>query len=273
LQTDASINPGNSGGPLLNLYGEVIGINAAVNAAGSGIGFAIPINMVKKILPSLKDKGHFARSWIGVQITAIDKEIAPALGLDRVRGALVREVVPEGPAAKGGLQPGDVITAFEGKTIEDSFELPLLAGEAGVGKTVKVDVLRDNKPKSLNVTLGDHPDNNAPKKSMEVAKKDDKERDGTLGVVVATLESEDRDRLKLKPDVAGARVTKVRKGSPADDNGNGLVQDDVIVEANRKPIKSANDFAAVVHDTPSKGVLKLLVRRGPQTYFFPLTKP
>ena len=270
MQTDASINPGNSGGPLLNLYGEAIGINSAVNAAGSGIGFAIPINMAKKILPSLKDKGRFARSWIGVQITGIDKDIAKGLGLDRVRGALVREVVVDGPAAKGGVQPGDVITAFEGKTIEDSYELPLLAGEAGVGKSVKVDLLRDGKPKTVTVVLGDHPDNAAKPKKEPAAKKSE-EKDGSLGVVVVTLDSDDRDRLKLARDVAGTRVTKVRPGSAAFLAG--LMPDDVIVEVNKKDTKTANDFAAVVKDTPNKGVLKLLLRRGASTIFIAVQKP
>ncbi len=270
MQTDASINPGNSGGPLLNLYGEAIGMNSAVNAAGSGIGFAIPINMVKKLLPSLKDKGHFARSWIGVQITGVEKGVATGLGLDRVRGALVREVVDGGPAQKGGIEPGDVILAFEGKNIEDSYELPLLAGNAGVGKTVKVEVMRDGKPKTLAVTLGDHPDNAAPKKEAHAAHKA-AEKDGSLGVVVVTLDADDRDRLKLKSDVVGTRITKVRPGSPAFVAG--LQPDDVIVTVNKKDIRTANDFAAIVKGTPDGGLLKILLRRSGATIFIPLEKP
>ena len=272
MQTDASINPGNSGGPLLNLYGEVVGINAAVEARGGGVGFAIPINMVKRILPSLKEKGRFARSWIGVQITGLDKDVASGLGLDRVRGALVREVVADGPAAKAGVLPGDVITSFEGKVIEDSYELPLLAGDAGVGKVVKVDILRDGKAKSLSVTLGDHPDNAAkPAKKAELEKKKSDEKDGSLGVVVVTLDSDDRDRLKLRADVAGTRVTKVRKGSAADLAG--LQADDVIVEVNKKEVRTASEFAGVVKETPSKNILKVLLRRGTSTIFIPLPKP
>jgi serine protease Do len=278
LQTDASINPGNSGGPLLNLFGEVIGINAAVNAAGNGIGFAIPINMVKRMLPSLKEKGRFARSWIGVQITAVDNEIASGLGLDRARGALVREVVPDGPAAKGGMVAGDVIVSFAGKPIEDSYELPLLAGEAGVGKVVKVDVVREGKPRTLNVTLGDHPDNAtvaAAEKKAEPRKVDDKKagdaKDGSLGVVVVTLDADDSERLKLRPEVAGARVTKVRPGSAAFEAG--VQTDDVILKVNGKEVRTASDFASVVKETPSKGLLRLTLRRGDSTIFIPLPKP
>ncbi|HEY4222454.1 MAG TPA: trypsin-like peptidase domain-containing protein [Myxococcota bacterium] len=269
IQTDASINPGNSGGPLLNLYGEVIGINAAVNAAGSGIGFAIPINMVKKILPALKDKGHYPRSWLGVQITAVTKDVAKGFGLDRVRGALVREVVPDAPAAQAGVEPGDVITAFDGKVIEDSYQLPLLAGEAGVGKSVKLEVMRDGKPKVITMVLGGYPDED--KKTEATVSKKSEEKDGTLGVVVVTLESVDRDRLKLKPEVAGTLVTKVRPGSPAFIAD--IHVDDVLIEVNKKSTRTANDFAAIVKETPSQGVLKIKLRRGASTVFIALAKP
>jgi len=275
MQTDASINPGNSGGPLLNLYGEAIGINSAVNAAGSGIGFAIPINMVKRLLPSLKESGRFARSWIGVAITNVTKDVNKGLGLDRPRGALVREVVEGGPADKGGVQAGDVIVIFEGKQIQDSYELPLLAGEAGVGRSVKVEVVRDAKPKSLTITLGDHPDNAAASPAKEVAEKKPiegkKPDDGSLGIVVVTLDSDDRDRLKLRADVAGTRVTKVRPGSPAFQAG--LQPDDVIIEVNRKETRTAADFAAVVKETPDGGLLRIRLRRGASTIFIPMPKP
>jgi serine protease Do len=277
MQTDASINPGNSGGPLLNLYGEAIGINSAVNAAGSGIGFAIPINMVKRLLPSLRERGRFSRSWIGVQITSVEKLVAKGLGLDRPRGALVREVVPEGPAARGGVAPGDVIVAFEGRGIEDSYELPLLAGEAGVGKVVKVDVIRDGKPRTLSLTLGEHPDNavvakadaDNDKKASDEKKAPDK--DGSLGVVVVTLDLDDRQRLHLRADVVGTRVTKVRPGSPAFLAG--LQADDVILSVNGKEARTASDFAAIVKETPAGGLLRLTLRRGSSTIFIPLPKP
>ena len=275
MQTDASINPGNSGGPLLNLYGEAIGMNAAVNAAGSGIGFAIPINMVKTLLPSLKETGRFARSWIGVQITSVGKDVTQGLGLERPRGALVREVVEDGPAAKGGIQTGDVIVTFEGKAIEDSLQLPLLAGEVGVDKGVTVEVVRDGKAKTFTFKLGAHPDNTAvavpappPEPKSTEAKKPE---DGSLGVVVVTLDSDDRDRLHLRAEVAGTRVAKVRPGSPAFFAG--LRADDVIIEVNHKDTRSAADFAALVQETPAGGLLKIRLRRGASLIFIPLPKP
>jgi serine protease Do len=272
LQTDAGINPGNSGGPLINLYGEVIGMNAAVNAAANGIGFAIPINMVKRLLPQLKEKGRFARSWIGVQIVSVQKEHAKGFGLDRARGALVREVVDGGPAGKGGVLPGDVITSFEGKLIEDSYELPLLAGEAGVGKSVKLEVVRDGKARSLQVVLGDHPDNKVVEAaSKPVVEKAGGEKDGSIGLNVVTLDADDRERLKLRPDVTGTRVTKVRPGSPAFFAG--LQPDDVILEVNKSETRKADDFAAILKNAPSGTLLKMLIRRGSSTLFVPMLKP
>ncbi|MCC7074410.1 MAG: trypsin-like peptidase domain-containing protein [Deltaproteobacteria bacterium] len=268
LQTDAGINPGNSGGPLLNLYGEAIGINSAVNAAANGIGFAIPINMVKRLLPQLKDKGRFERSWIGVQITGLDLDVAKGLGLDRARGALVREVVPEGPAGKGGLLPGDVIVGFEGKAISDSYELPLLAGEAGVGAKVKLDVVREGKPAVVTILLEAHPDNAA--KTVAVSAKEP-EHDGSLGVSVVSLDADDRERLKLRTDVAGARVTKVRPGGPSFKAG--LAPDDVIVRVGATDIRSAPDFAAAAAAARGGALMKLLVRRGAATMFVPLLVP
>jgi len=268
LQTDAGINPGNSGGPLLNLYGEAIGINSAVNAAANGIGFAIPINMVKRLLPQLKDKGRFERSWIGVQITGVDPEVAQGLGLDKPRGALVREVVPEGPAGRAGLLPGDVIVGFEGKSISDSYELPLLAGEAGVGKTVKLEVMRDGKPVKLPLLLEAHPDNGA--KGTPLAKAEG-DKDGSLGLSVVSLDADDRERLKLKADVAGARVTKIRPGGASFRAG--LAVDDVVIKVDAADIRTAPDFAAAATGARGGAVLKLLIRRGGATLFVPLLVP
>ena len=145
LQTDASINPGNSGGPLINMRGEVIGINSAINASGSGIGFAIPINMVKEMLPDLSTKGRYARSWIGIKIQALDPELAQSFGLKRTTGALVAEVVPNSPASEAKIREGDVVLQFEGKDLRSASDLPLFASMAGVGKTVSVTIWREGR--------------------------------------------------------------------------------------------------------------------------------
>ncbi len=269
VQTDASINPGNSGGPLLNLYGEAIGMNSAVNAAGSGIGFAIPINMVKKLLGQLKAKGRYERSWIGVSIQEVPDALFADFGLDRARGALVREVVPEGPAAAAGVLPGDVIVAFEGKRIEDSYELPLLAGEGGVGKSVKIDILRDKLPKQLQVVLGGHPDNATGAVSVDKPKPAPKDR--SLGVTVVSLDNDDRERLKLKKDLAGTRVTKVRPGGAAFLGG--LLVDDVVLSVNGTATRTANDFAAAVKAENGDLALKMQVQRQKSVIFVAVQKP
>jgi serine protease Do len=158
LQTDASINPGNSGGPLLNLRGEVIGINVAVHGRAQGVGFAIPINMASVVLPQLRQFGRAMRSWLGIQWRRVDESTRAALGLDDAHGALIMAVNPAGPAAQGGLRPGDVIRSFDGHALQDGTQLPWLVSSAGVGHRARVEVLRadDNgaqRPITLDVTL------------------------------------------------------------------------------------------------------------------------
>ena len=162
LQTDAPINPGNSGGPLINLSGEVIGINTAIISSGQGIGFAIPSNMAKKISPQLKEKGKVTRGWIGVSVQSVTPEIAQALGLKEPRGALVGEVVPGGPADAAGIKRGDVIASFDGKEINKIGELPLVVAETPAGKTVNAKVIRDSKELSLTVKLAEMPSGKSP---------------------------------------------------------------------------------------------------------------
>ncbi len=158
IQTDASINPGNSGGPLLNLRGEVVGINTAVNRAGQGIGFAIPINMISTILPQLRQYGHVIRSWLGLSIGPVDERARDALGLPDTHGALVMEVDPSGPAAIAGIRPGDVIRRFDTTDIRDSSELSWLASTAGIGHQAHMVVHRTGQTVELNVGLAAMPE-------------------------------------------------------------------------------------------------------------------
>lgn len=158
LQTDASINPGNSGGPLLNMQGEVIGINTAVNREGQGIGFAIPSNMARQLLPSLVESGRVSRSWLGVFIDAVDPRHAAALGLTRDEGALVADVVPGGPAALAGIQPGEVIVSFNGQLIQSAQDLIWIASTAGVGQRVPIEVAGVDGRRTVQATLGELPE-------------------------------------------------------------------------------------------------------------------
>ncbi|MBI2897780.1 MAG: trypsin-like peptidase domain-containing protein [Deltaproteobacteria bacterium] len=157
IQTDASINPGNSGGPLFNMRGEIVGINTAINAAGQGIGFAIPINMVKQILPQLRTSGRVTRSWLGISIQSVTRDAATQLGLPEPKGALVVEVFPGGPAASAGLRSGDVILEFDGQAIRDSSELPWLASTAGVGHIARLDVFRGGSQRQIQLRLVEMP--------------------------------------------------------------------------------------------------------------------
>jgi serine protease Do len=153
IQTDAAINPGNSGGPLFNIRGEVIGMNAAINASGHGIGFAIPINMIRKILPALQKEGKVTRGWLGVMIQELTADLAKAFQLKDDQGALVSEVMRDSPAERGGVLRGDVIVSFDRKKIGRMHELPAIVAETPVGKIVPVHLIREGAPIELNVKI------------------------------------------------------------------------------------------------------------------------
>jgi len=172
IQTDASINPGNSGGPLFNIKGEVIGINTAIMASGRGIGFAIPINIAKELLPQLKEKGRITRGWLGVRIQRVTSELAKLFQLDRKRGALVTSVDEDSPAQRGGIKRGDIIVEYDEKVVEEMDDLPRMVAITPVGKNVKVKVIRDGKEKILNITIGEMKE----EKEMEL------EEGGELGI-------------------------------------------------------------------------------------------
>jgi len=158
IQTDASINPGNSGGPLLNLKGEVIGINTAIVAAGQGIGFAIPINMVKRVVDQLVDKGKVVRGWIGVSLQPLSPELAQSLGLDGTQGAVVGATITGSPAAQAGLQQGDVILSYNKIPVEDYRHVQRLVAETAVGKIVTLELLRKKQKVQVSLTIGEIPD-------------------------------------------------------------------------------------------------------------------
>src|SRR2546425_1306071 len=158
IQTDASINPGNSGGPLVNLRGEVIGINTAIVATGQGIGFAIPANMVKRVIAQLIDRGRVQRGWIGVALQPMSPELAQAMGLSDTRGAIVARVYPGSPAETAGLAQNDVIVGFDGAPVEDYHHLQRMSSEAEVGRKVKVDLVRRREKKTVELKVAEAPD-------------------------------------------------------------------------------------------------------------------
>jgi len=261
IQTDASINPGNSGGPLINLRGEVIGINTAIfsrSGTNIGIGFAIPINLVKELLPQLRGKGKVTRGYLGVLIQKVTPDIAESLGMEKGYGALVANVSKDGPAEKAGVKVGDVIVEFDGKEIKDSGDLPIIVARTPVDKKVRMKVLRDKKEVLLNVAVGEL-------KEEEVAATVPEK--GELGLTVQRLTPQIAESLGLEK-ADGVVVTAVEPGSAADEAG--IRRGDVILEVDRKPIRNLEEYRkSITGIRKGKGVL-FLVRRGESTLFLAL---
>jgi len=266
IQTDASINPGNSGGPLLNLKGEVVGINSAIfsqSGGNIGIGFATPIDLAKSVVAQLKDKGKVTRGWLGVVIQDVTPELAKSFHLPEPMGALIAKVTKGGPADKTGLERGDVITALNGTPIKDSHELSALVAATPVGERVEITVLREGKEKTYTVKLGELTD--------QPAKAEGGEESGEhWGITVANLSSEITRRFQLDRDQTGVVVTDVDADSPAALAG--IQLGDIIQEVNRQPVESVNDFTKAIADAKDQDTLLLLVQRGDASTFFALRK-
>lgn len=266
IQTDASINPGNSGGPLLNLKGEVVGINSAIFSQGGGnigIGFAIPIDLAKSIVTQLKDKGKVTRGWLGVAIQSVTPELAKSFGLKEPLGALVAEVTKDGPAEKSGIERGDVIIAFNGATVKDSHELPALVARTPVGDKAEVTILRAGKEKVIPVKLGELTDQQAKASGTE-------ESGESWGMTVSNLTAEVGRRFQLDRTQKGVIVTEIDPGSSAELAG--IQVGDVIEEVNRQAVESVEDFNKAMSSAKDKETLLLLARRGSATSFFALRK-
>jgi serine protease Do len=261
IQTDASINPGNSGGPLINLRGEVIGINTAIfsrTGGNIGIGFAIPVNLVKELLPQLRGKGKVTRGYLGVLIQKVTPELAESLGMEKSQGALVANVSKDGPADKSGVKVGDVIVEFDGKEIKDSGDLPIIVARTPIDKKVRMKVLRDKKELTMNVAVGELKDEEV------VASAPEK---GEMGLTVQRLTPQIAESLGLEK-AEGIVVSAVEPGSAADEAG--IRRGDVIVEIDRKPIRNLEEYKKSIGTIrKGKGVL-FLVRRGESTLFLAL---
>ncbi len=259
IQTDASINPGNSGGPLINMKGEVIGINTAINPSGQGIGFAIPIDMAKSVIPQLEQKGSVTRGWLGVGIQQMTPALEKSFGLKDNEGILVADVFKGGPAEKGGIERGDVITQFDGKTVSESKDLSRIVASTPVGKTVTVKLIRDGKAMERSVKVGEM-EKQTTTASMPSHK--------SLGITVQQLTPEIARGLGVKRE-SGVVVTRVEPGSPADDAG--IQSGDVIQEVDRKPVKDAEDFTQKIEQAKGQGNILLLIERGQNALFAAVT--
>jgi len=259
IQTDASINPGNSGGPLFNMRGQVIGINTAIISGGQGIGFAIPINLAKEVLLQLHTKGSVTRGWLGVAIQRISPDLLKAFNLEDTHGALVSDVMADGPAAKAGLQRGDVIIGFQGNKVQDSTELPRMVAAIAPGTKVQVEVLRGGKKMTIPVTLGTLTDD-----KEAAAKLQPSDVEESIGLRVETITPELARSLRLD-NAKGVVVSRVTPDSPAAEAG--VQRGDVVREVNRQPVTDLESYTeATSHLTPNTPALFLLERRGSSLY-------
>ncbi len=261
IQTDASINPGNSGGPLLDTQGEVVGINSAIysRSGGSiGIGFAIPVNMAKDLLPQLK-KGKVVRGWLGVMIQKITPELRDKLNLRDEGGALVADVTSDGPADKAGIKRGDVIVSFDGKGIREMNELPFLVASTPVGKVVEVEVMRKGEKKGFEVKIG--------KLEEEQVEEEPAEERADLGMSVDEITPELARQFGLSEE-RGLVVVRVENNSPAAEAG--IRRGDIIMEMDQEPLKDLDKYLEKIRQYKKGDTILFLIKRRQATLYLTL---
>jgi serine protease Do len=271
IQTDAAINPGNSGGALVNTKGELIGINTAIFSRSGGymgIGFAIPSNMAKTVLESIKKEGKVVRGWLGVSIQDISPTLAKQFGIKENAGALVSDVMEKSPADKGGIKRGDVITQYQGKPVDNPGHLRNAVAETPVGTKVKLILIRDKKEMTVQLTIGEQPKNLA-KGGAEGEEKGSEESRAVSGLDVSNLTKEMARRLGVPYKENMVVVTNVEPGSPAEEAG--VVRGDLILEINRIVIKNTDDYDKVMGQIKKGSELLLLINRQGRTLFLTFT--
>lgn len=264
IQTDVPINPGNSGGPLINMQGQVVGINSQIVSRSGGymgLSFAIPIDLAMNVVQQIKEHGSVSHGWLGVLIQDVDQDLAKSFGLPQPMGALVAQVQKGSPADKAGLKPGDVIIKFNGQDIYRSEDLPMIVGSLPAGSKATMTVVRDGKHKTLDVTLGKLPDN--PQAAMSGASGGAVQSD-QLGLSVR-----DASAAELSRDQAdhGVVVTDVEKGPAADA---GIQQGDLLISIGGKAVDNAEDYSKIIKDLPKKGTVPVLINRGGSARFIAL---
>ena len=256
IQTDVAINPGNSGGPLFNLKGQVVGINSQIVSRSGGymgLSFAIPIDLAMDVADQLKETGEVSRGWLGVLIQEVDRDLAESFGLDKPMGALVAQVQSGSPAAEAGLQPGDVIIAFNGREIQRSAQLPKWVGALKAGTEAEMTVVRDGDEKTLEVTVGELPDN--PQAGMAGQPDQDQGESDKLGLEVRAASAAELARVKADHGVV---ITGVQDGPAA---RAGLSSGDLLVSLNGKPVDSLDAYREIAADLPDEGTVPALVNR------------
>ncbi len=252
IQTDASINPGNSGGPLLNMDGEVVGINTAIIASGQGIGFAIPINLAKGIIDQLKDKGEVTRGWLGVGIQDLTPELAEYYGLSVEKGVLVTQVFEGDPADKAGIQVNDIILSVDDKSVSTGRELSSMIANTPVGHKTQILLIRDGKRKTVTVTLAKRDDD---EKIVATEKRGSNE----LGIEVTDLDSDIARRFGIDGKEDGVLVTDVSDESDAQKAD--IRPGDIIKEINRTAVTDRKEFAKLISKNKDEKILRFLIKR------------
>jgi serine protease Do len=271
IQTDAAINMGNSGGALVDINGRLLGINSAIfsrSGGNQGIGFAIPANLAREVMQSLRDKGRVVRGYIGTSVQTLTPEIADAMKLKgQQTGALVGEVEPNAPAAKAGIKTGDVITAVNGKKVNDPRELRLMVGSMTPGTKAHMEINREGRTKMVDVQLGEMPPG-AADEGTETSSQETVQPEKTTvfgGVAVASITDDIRTALNFPKDVQGAVIADIDAESPAAKSG--LREGDVIQEVNKQPVKSAKDLLAISKKLkPNEKILMRVYSQGRSSY-------
>lgn len=264
LQTDASINPGNSGGPLLNLNGEVVGINTAILASGQGIGFATPSNMAKSVIPQLKEKGQVTRGMLGVQVQNVTPELAKSFGLSEPKGALVAEVNPGTPAEKAGLQRGDIIVEYNDHPIMEMNDLPRLVADTPPGTPATLKVLRNGKEKTFKVKVTELKEERQAKAASEEGE------ENPLGLVVKDLDQNLAQRFRLK-ETRGVVVVQVETGSAAAEAG--LRGGDLVLEINGQAVETVKDYQEIMGKVKKDPYARFLIKRQERTQYLSVEIP
>ncbi len=266
IQTDVAINPGNSGGPLFNLKGEVVGVNAQIfsrTGGFMGLSFSIPIDLAIEVSDQLRDTGVVARGWLGVLIQDVTRDLAESFGMDKPEGALVSRVLPDSPAEDAGFQVGDIILKFNSRSLPNSSSLPPVVGRVKVGSEVKVSIIRNGKPKTLRVRIGELPgEPQARPASLNKSPKAGVKDVDRIGLTVSDLTDEQRDEADV--DEYGVIATDISRGSAS---RAGVRKGDIILKLDQEDVETAKQFRDMIESIPDgKSVPMLVQRNGAPTF-------
>jgi len=263
IQTDVAINPGNSGGPLFNLKGEVVGVNSQIysrNGGYMGLSFAVPINVVTNVYSQIREKGYVSRGWLGVIIQDVTRDLAESFNMEIPHGALVARVLPDSPAERSDFEVGDIITRFNGRTVNTSSELPPMVGNAEIGKKVPVEVIRSGKSRTITVTIDELPEELTADRGRQTPS--EKTAVNPLNIVVADPDEDQKEQLQIEDH--GILVQSVGEG-PA--SRAGIRPGDVILQLNNRKITDVEQFESLLADLPRDKSIPILVqRRGNPTF-------